>query len=322
MDERAELVGAIRWGGGLERGFSNPVCVLYSREMPEHTRSKGIVLQSRDYALLRGLFDSRLMTLKHAAALHFEGKIEAAKKRLQKLQAAGMIAQRARRPQEYAVYLVGREGYLSLKRAGLIDPAHDAGWAKLYKRQRIGDLMLAHELAVMDVKVAFVTAIEKDPNLELVEMSVWPDRHKFRVVEAVPASGGGVRFRSLYAKPDGFLHFREHSEDGTAVNRQFFFEVDRGTESLGRLVQKVRHYVQHNRKGGFAVRRGHKREDFKGFPFRVFIVFKTAARRDNVGRKLLDASAPIKGQVWLATMNELLADPMGKIPAFFTGSII
>jgi len=49
-----------------------------------------ISLQKRDLALLRGLFESRVMTNDHATALYFEGKSEAAKKRLQKLKAAGL----------------------------------------------------------------------------------------------------------------------------------------------------------------------------------------------------------------------------------------
>lgn len=282
--------------------------------MPKHSRpakwgKHSIVLQPRDCALLQGLFDSRLMTLKHAAALHFEGKIEAAKKRLQKLQAAGMIVQRPRRPQDPAVYFLGRKGYLTLKRDGLLDPAHDPGWVKLYKRQRIGDLMLAHELAVMDVKTALVTAIRTRPDLELVEISTSPDRHKFRIVEAVPGTGGGVRFRSLYAKPDGFLHILERCEDGTAADRFFFLEVDRGTENLGRLVQKARHYAQYYRKGEFAARLGHKREDYKRFPFRVVMIFNSSQRLANAASKMAGPSAGRKGQAVLVQMNDLVANP-------------
>jgi hypothetical protein len=44
-----------------------------------------IYLQKRDLALLRGLFESRVMTAGHIATLHFDNKPEAAKKRLQKL---------------------------------------------------------------------------------------------------------------------------------------------------------------------------------------------------------------------------------------------
>lgn len=281
--------------------------------MPQHSRPDGIVLQPRDYALLQGLCESRLMTLKHAAALLFEGKIEAAKKRLQKLHVAGFIHQRARRPQDPAVYTLGRAGYMRLKQEGMLDPASDTGWLKFWKTRQIGDLMLRHELAVMDAKVAFVTAFQRRPDLALIEMSVAPDRHAFRVVEAVPDSKGMIRFKSVIAKPDGFLHVREREGKRPGADHFFFLELDRGTESLSRLLQKARHYSQYYRKGGFAARLGHKREAFKAYPFRVLMVFKTAARRDNVGGKLLTASAPIKGQAWLTTMDELRASPIGPI---------
>jgi len=48
-------------------------------KMPLHS----IDLQERDFALLRGLFESRVMTAAHIASLYFDGKKEAAKKRLQ-----------------------------------------------------------------------------------------------------------------------------------------------------------------------------------------------------------------------------------------------
>jgi len=50
-------------------------------------------LQDRDFALLHGLFESRVMTTDHATALYFDGKNEAAKKRLQKIKAAGLISE-------------------------------------------------------------------------------------------------------------------------------------------------------------------------------------------------------------------------------------
>jgi hypothetical protein len=50
-----------------------------------------ISLQERDIFLLRGLFESRVMTTDHATALYFDGKYDPAKKRLQKLKSAGLI---------------------------------------------------------------------------------------------------------------------------------------------------------------------------------------------------------------------------------------
>lgn len=277
--------------------------------MSKHFRPDGIVLQPRDYDLLQGLYDSRLMTIKHATALHFEGKIDAAKKRLQKLQGAGMIVQRPRRPQDPAIYLLGREGYKALKRANLIDPEHDPGWARLYKRQRIGDLMLAHELAVMDVKVAFVTAIAKRSDLELVELSTSPERHKFRVVEAVPSIRGGVRFRSLYVKPDGFLRIEHNRQRDGQEERIIFVEVDRGTESHNRLSEKLRHYSQLRRRRGPK----HPNSRMTDAPFQLLVVFSSRARLDNVVRKAEASSKRRMRWVRYAVIEDALVRPLNSL---------
>lgn len=278
--------------------------------MSRHPKPVQIVLQARDYALLRGFLDSRLMTLKHAALLFYGGSFEAAKKRMQKLRGAGLITARPRRPQDPAIYMLGHEGFLRLRQEGMLNPAHDAAWARFQKRRRIGDLMLGHELALLDVKAAFTSALNSLTGFTLKEFSLDADRHKFRVVTAAAGSGTQVRFQSSFAKPDGFIRIMTKE---TGADHFLFLEVDRGTESLGRLVQKARHYHQHYTGGGFAKRFDHKREDFRKAPFRVLFIFKTAERRDNVGRKLLSSRVPIKNQAWLTTMDEVIRGPLGAI---------
>ena len=71
--------------------------------MPALKSPLGIALQERDLEILRGLFDSRVLTLSHIARLYFEGREEAAKKRVQKLKSAGFITERPRRAYEPAV---------------------------------------------------------------------------------------------------------------------------------------------------------------------------------------------------------------------------
>ncbi len=55
-------------------------------------KSNRLETQQRDIRFLQGLFESRIMTAAHVAALYFGNSREAAKKRLQKLKAAGLIA--------------------------------------------------------------------------------------------------------------------------------------------------------------------------------------------------------------------------------------
>jgi hypothetical protein len=68
-------------------------------------------LQDRDLALLRGLFECRVMTTDHAKALYFDGKDEAAKKRLQKIKAAGLITNRPRHAFEPSVLFLTRKAW-------------------------------------------------------------------------------------------------------------------------------------------------------------------------------------------------------------------
>ncbi len=275
--------------------------------------TKGFELQPRDEAILRGLLDCRIMTIKHAAALHFDGRFEAAKKRLQKLQAAGFIAARPRRVQDPAIFSLTRKGYMSLKDEGMLDPLLELGWAKMQKRIQVSELMLRHELAVMDVKSALAPAIEKQVNLTLKEFTVNPERHAFRVNQAVVDFKKLVGFRSTTVKPDGFIHLRQNQDMPKPLDHYFFLEVDRGTETLRRLVRKAKQYTQYYRNGGFAVKCGFSRKDFKFCPFRVLIVTQSAERRNNMAVKLLTVKTPLKNLIWLTTMNELQADPLGAI---------
>ena len=279
--------------------------------MTKYDGSDGFKLQPRDEAILRGLLDSRLMTIKHAASLHFEGSYEAAKKRLQKLEGAGLIAKRARKVQDPAIYSMTRRGFLSLKDEGMLDPLLELGWAKLQDRLRVAEMTLKHELAVMDVKAALSPALAKVDGAELVELSVNPERHAFRVTEAISDAKKLVGFRSLLSKPDGFVHVKERACDGELVNQYFFLEVDRGTESLRRLVKKARHYSQYYRNGGFAARHGCERRRFKLCPFRALMIFPSAERRNNVAEKLLAMKSPVRTMIWLTTMKEILLNPLG-----------
>ena len=43
-------------------------------------------ITERDYRILRGLFESRVMMLQHVAALYFAGNLDAAQKRIWKTQ--------------------------------------------------------------------------------------------------------------------------------------------------------------------------------------------------------------------------------------------
>jgi hypothetical protein len=55
-------------------------------------KKESIILQDLDLALLRGLFESRVMTIAQVTALYCDSKSYAANKRLQRLKAVGFIS--------------------------------------------------------------------------------------------------------------------------------------------------------------------------------------------------------------------------------------
>src|SRR4051794_40265330 len=78
-----------------------------------------IELQPRDLELLRGLFESRVMTRKHLTALYFPGVPDMAKSRIRRLIAAGLIRERPRRHAcEPGVLFLSREAFRLLKDRG------------------------------------------------------------------------------------------------------------------------------------------------------------------------------------------------------------
>jgi hypothetical protein len=263
-----------------------------------------ISFQPRDLLLLRDLFESRVMTSAHAAALHFYGSRDAAKKRLQKLKVGGYISERARRPTEPAVLFLTAKAFSHLRAEGVLSQYPALSAKSLEKRARVSEITLRHELEVMDVKASFHQAARKMQNISVAEFTTWPALHQFEV------SHDG--FRETLVKPDGFIRIQEKEGDGTSEHA-FFLEVDRSSETLDTLVSRAACYLQYYRSGGFAVKNGATPTDFKDYPFRVLIVCKSAERRNNTALRLLQNNPPIFTQAYLTTLAEVTVDPFGAI---------
>jgi len=268
--------------------------------------SLAVSLQERDLALLRGLLESRVMTGGNVASIYFEGKKEAAKKRLQKLKSSGYIGERKRQPNEPSVLSLTGKGFKLLKTQGILTDYPPTSLKSMEKRSRVSDITLRHELEVMDVKAAFHTAIKTTNVFSVAEFTTWTYAHQFK---AVPFSYDG---KEVVVKPDGFV--RIHETKGEEVFEQtFFLEVDRSTETLSTLVSKAASYRDYQKSGGFAEKNGAPRSAIDDFPFRVLMVFKTPERRNNATERMLEINPPILGLVWLSTFEEVKNDPLGKI---------
>ena len=262
--------------------------------------------QNRDLTLLCSLFESRVMSTDHATALYFDGKDEAAKKRLQKLKAAGLLSERPRKAFEPSILFLTRKGLEMLQERGILAeyPAFDL--QALDRRARVSDLTIRHELEVMDVKAAFHAAIQKMPSFSIAGFTTWPLLHEFTVYR--PSTGGA----ETPVKPDGFIRIHE-TETAGKFEHTFFLELDRSSETQDKLIGKASSYFEYYKSGGFAIRNGANRDDFKKFPFRVLIVCKNTERRNNTAERLLKNTPPILTMVWLTTFADVTADPFGPI---------
>jgi hypothetical protein len=262
-------------------------------------KSTTLSITPRDVKILRGLLESRIMTRAHAAALYFDGKVEATKKRIQKLQSAGFIGERRGQWNERSILFLTKAGYRFLAINDHLENTASFRWSD--KRMRVSDLTLRHELAVMDVRASLTPAIDRTGRFRVTEFCTWPELHAFKVLR--PGRGDLVTVR-----PDGYLSVAEGD-----FEHSFFVEVDRSTESLDVLCQRALCYREFYASGGFAIRCGGRRDQFKKFPFRVLMIVKSEQRRDNMADRLLSLQSPILSQVWLTTLREVVAAPLAEI---------
>lgn len=271
------------------------------------THVGSIHLQERDVDLLRGLLESRVMTAAHIAVLYFDGKKEAAKKRLQKLKTAKLIGERKRRVSEPSALVLTRNSIALLQKEGVLADYPKMSAVSLQKRAQVSEITLRHELQVMDVKAAFHSSIQGTKQFILDEFSTWPLLYQFEAFRP------GQSASEVTVKPDGFIRIREKEADGGLSEHTFFLEVDRSSETQDTLITRAGCYMDYFRSGGFAMRNGASRSAFKEFPFRVLMVFKSAERQNNTAERLLQSNPPIRTQVWLSTFEEVTANPLGTI---------
>jgi hypothetical protein len=270
------------------------------------TGSFHVELQDRDIALLKGLFESRLMTIAQAAAIHFNGGTEAAKKRIQKLKAAGYLAERPRRAYDPSILFLTKKSFATLAEGGYLNDYPPLIWTDLEKRARVSELTLKHELAVMDFKAAVHTAVATCAKLRIAEFTTWPLLYEFH---ASPNEGR----KTMTVRPDGFVRLHEAESDGSSSEHTFFLELDRSTEVLDTLITRTLCYRDYYRRGGLAARHGRPHKEFEQFPFRVLIVVRNTERRNNLCERLVSLRPAILSQIWLTTFQEGIADPLGAI---------
>ena len=248
------------------------------------------------------------MSLQHAAALHFGGRPDAAKKRIQRLKAAGFIAERPRKTFEESILFLTRRAFQALNDAGQLADFPKLSLSVWDKRAKVSNLTINHELSVMQIKVAFAKAVAERAALTVAQFSTWPRRFSF----VSPTWLNGFRMQPGTVKPDGFVRLHEETDDAT-TSHAFFVEVDLTNESFNKLAGKAGAYLHYYSSGGFAVWRGARREEYKKRPFRVLGIFAKEKRKMDFAYRLLANIPPIRNHWYLASYADAIRDPLGPI---------
>jgi hypothetical protein len=244
------------------------------------------------------------MSATHITSLYFSDHTEMAKKRLQKLKAAGLVGERPRELFEPAAYFIARPGLDVLDQCGILGEYPYFDLPSLERRAPGSDITVAHDLAVMDVKVAICRAI-KSTDLSIVEFTTWPLLNRFIGIDA--------RGKEMTVNPDGFLRVHAGCSDGGSREHTFFLELDRSTEQQTILVSRAGLYANHYRSGNFAEHNGGTPGEYRRHPFRVLYVLDSPERRNNTIEKLLQSGQPTLTHIWLTTFDEIAAMPLDAI---------
>jgi len=263
-----------------------------------------IILTPRDYAVLLELFDSRLLTLGQLADIHFESRREATKKRLQSLKRAKLIVARPRTsPAEPELLKLTRRGFDWLRESGRLADYPRLTWASMSKRLKVSVLTHRHEMEVGLVKASVHRSARRD-QINVDRFVTWPRLIRFRNPDG--------RSPQKHVSPDGYFQLRvDRGESSTRYT--FFVEVDRGTETISRIVARAASYVEHYKSGAYAKRNGGDPAQPKHHPFRVLWTFPSRSRLVNFARACREAHPPILKMMWLATIEDVARDPLAEV---------
>ncbi|MGV9679318.1 replication-relaxation family protein [Nocardia sp. NPDC003482] len=202
--------------------------------------SIGEALSQRDWAILRSVYEHRFLTVAHVFELHFSDlsprhglrNAQRALERLRSLHILGDIDRRrggAEAGSDGMVHYVDTNGERLLRaetgqpvRRHLTDPS---------------ETFIKHTLAVADVHVELSQA-HRSNELELLNYQMEPSCWRRFI-----GPGGG----RLILKPDMFASVSPSA--ASEYVDDYFFEVDRGTEPIPRLIKKCRDYETYRRTG-------------------------------------------------------------------------
>lgn len=274
-----------------------------------------IDITARDRRLLRALYESRFLTLSHITALFFEGKAPAAQQRVLKLKRDGFVREQVgRKTSEPARISLTRAAFEYLTRHELLAGYPMMRWDSLADRLSIKPETVAHEVAVLDVRVAIERGLAES-GLDLLEYSTWPRLFTFSLSPHPSPENGD---RDSYAlTPDSLIRFRD--DEGTSYT--FFVEVDRSSEDRARLLEKALAYkvlqAEHQ-----ALLRSRLGGPTTGAPIPIAALFVFQSRADGAGNSRMSrnnfiervtARTNLQRLIYAATFEDATRDPLGSV---------
>lgn len=261
------------------------------------------ILTERDLRILDALGRYRYLRTGQIARLIFPNSttVQSARRRLKYLYHAGYVGRiqpvgSTPLDQPEMAYFLERDGAELLSNENL---------PQFARKQHVKPLFLRHALDVSEFRVNLELATQALPNVSLHrvvmdhEMKSYTEnavgKRRYRLFDEVYDP---THRRNLVVHPDMMFVLRAELADGCVFQRLFFVEIDRGTEGLRVIHEKLVGYSLYRREGIFK-----KFGDFDDF--RVLIQTNSAKRLDNIV-ELAEAFSDAL-DVWCATESTVKA---------------
>ncbi len=280
----------------------------FIRQPAEYDKRNGcFTLTERDRYILDLIYRYRAMELQHLVALT-PGETKQISKRVQGLFHHGFVSR----------HTTGGRSRVDLDLSGsppMIYQLDTAGWRELpehhhgplpwrKEQTRRSQYHLGHQVELTDFHTTLEVALRGRGDLPLLE---WRQDHLLQDSFTFKVKGTTTRKRAGL-KPDAY-----YAVDEAGTRRNFFLEIDMGTEEHSRLQSKFQTYYNYVRSSAYHSRYADRNPE----DVRILIVAKTGsgmARRADEDRakgrfeRMLDTLTTIRGkgslgQFWFAEMD-------------------
>ena len=275
-------------------------------------RAVNFVLTERDLAILKALGDYRYLRTGQVARLVFPDSktMQGARRRLKYLYHAGYVG-RIQPMTDSALGQAEMAYFLEPAGADLLD---DDALPRFSRKGLVKPLFLRHALEVSEFRLNLELAAQAASGIGLhrvvmdfelkshTEQAV--GRRRYRLFDEVLDPIGK---RKLVVHPDMLFVLKAETGQGQVFQRLFFVEIDRGTEGLRVISDKLTGYHLYKREGIF-------RKFGEFADFRVLIQTNSEKRRENIREaagkfdgvldawvtddRLVNVGSVLRGPIW------------------------